>query len=394
MKVWIDCSPVAEQPRLFGMTPLERLHRVLVRLKPAPSAIHADREAGPVGARLARFLIGAGPEPVLVLDGHAETDPRLIAFLAGTEGGLAAIDGEGAGRAAAFVLRPELADHIERQAASLTEIAQRLIAKGWLEALSQDRFPAFIAGLRRSVPYYLFGLPDAAHAREVERFLFRSNYKGSTDFLTKWVYPPLVWQLTLAATRWRLHPNWITLVSIILTFLAVPLFAQGEWLWGFLCAYGMSILDSVDGKVARVTMTDSALGNLMDHGLDIVHPPLWYFAIAWALAVAASWAQAWDAPVFQAAAWLFGFYVADRLVLAVSKARWGYGLHAHGAIDARIRTWISRRNMNLVLLTLGWLGGVTEIAFYAVVAWQGATLAWHIGRTIYLLATKPASVGK
>ena len=48
-------------------------------------------------------------------------------------------------------------------------------------------------------------------------------------------------------------------------------------------AYGMSVLDSVDGKLARLTFTDSRLGNFLDHGLDIVHPPIWY--VAWAYGI-------------------------------------------------------------------------------------------------------------
>ncbi len=41
----------------------------------------------------------------------------------------------------------------------------------------------------------------------------------------------------------------------------------------------MTFLDTVDGKLARVTVTSSRLGDVLDHGLDIIHPPLWY--IAW-----------------------------------------------------------------------------------------------------------------
>src|SRR3546814_21049992 len=74
----------------------------------------------------------------------------------------------------------------------------------------------------------------------------------------------------------------------------------------------MSVLDSVDGKLARLTFTDSRLGNVLDHGLDIVHPPLWYFAWAWGLA-----GGDLAAPVFAASLWMTGFYVADRLVRAV-----------------------------------------------------------------------------
>jgi len=43
----------------------------------------------------------------------------------------------------------------------------------------------------------------ATQARKVERFLFWSNYKGSTDFFTKYVYPPLVWLMVPPLARAR-----------------------------------------------------------------------------------------------------------------------------------------------------------------------------------------------
>jgi phosphatidylglycerophosphate synthase len=38
----------------------------------------------------------------------------------------------------------------------------------------------------------------------------------------------------------------------------------------------MTFLDTVDGKLARVTVTSSRFGDVLDHGLDIIHPPLVY----------------------------------------------------------------------------------------------------------------------
>src|SRR3546814_6201001 len=80
----------------------------------------------------------------------------------------------------------------------------------------------------------------------------------------------------------------------------------------------MSILDSVAGKGARLPLPDTAVGNVLDHGLDIVHPPLWYGAWAWGLG-----ARTADDPLSIAAFLLIAFYVGDRLVLMVAKARFG-----------------------------------------------------------------------
>ena len=46
----------------------------------------------------------------------------------------------------------------------------------------------------------------------------------------------------------------------------------------------MTFLDTVDGKLARVTVTSSRVGHVLDHGVDLIHPPLWY--IAWGLGLA------------------------------------------------------------------------------------------------------------
>jgi phosphatidylglycerophosphate synthase len=40
----------------------------------------------------------------------------------------------------------------------------------------------------------------------------------------------------------------------------------------------MTFLDTVDGKLARVTLTSSRIGDVMDHGLDLIHPPFWWWA--------------------------------------------------------------------------------------------------------------------
>src|SRR3546814_5608995 len=55
---------------------------------------------------------------------------------------------------------------------------------------------------------------------------------------------------------------------------------HGNWWPGLLAAWGMTFLDTVDGKLARITLKSSKLGNVFDHGIDLVHPPFWYWAWA------------------------------------------------------------------------------------------------------------------
>ena len=86
------------------------------------------------------------------------------------------------------------------------------------------------------------------------------------------------------------------------------------------------------------------------------------------------------------------FYVLDRLVLAIYKARFGRGLHAHAPLDGLVRTVISRRNINLPLFTAGLIAGIGLETFLFIVLWQVVTVLWHTGRTAWILlrGEKPA----
>jgi phosphatidylglycerophosphate synthase len=378
MKVWIDAADTAARERLFGLTLVERARRALARLAPAPTVI-VSTEAGAAGDRLLRDLAGS-TGPVLVLDGRDVVDPRVIAHLAAGAAPRAVALPEGA--RLALVRAEDLA--LAAGAADVDAVVDRLRAAGRVADFDAQGLPGFVVNLRREVPAYGYRLTDEAARARCARAMFRANYKGSTDFLTKWVYPPLVWRLTRWAGDARLHPNLVTVAGIVLAFAAVPLFAMGAWVPGLACAYAMSVLDSVDGKLARLTLTDSPLGNLLDHGLDIVHPPLWYFAWAWALS-----GQGAASAIVLAGVWLCVVYVLDRLILMVAKARFKRGLHAMTPLDGAVRTVIARRNVNLVIMTVGLALGHGATAFVVVLAWHVLTALWHGARTLWLSVRPP-----
>jgi phosphatidylglycerophosphate synthase len=390
MRLWVDTAAAVGTEGLFGVPPLERLRRSLGKAQAGtavtlsgPGAAGASWTgasvqpgSAPLGTRL-REALGRGP--LVALDGANVVDPRLIDFLLRASGNALASRGEGARRAVALRLEPELADAIPPDAPDLRAVADALLAARRIAPLDEAAFPAYINKLRRSLPYWLHAVGDPAERRRLERQMFWENYKGSTDLLTRWVYPPLVWPLVRLCVRLRVHPNAVTLLSVVLAFAAVPLFAAGDFLLGFLCAYGMSVLDSVDGKLARLTLTDSKIGDVLDHGLDQVHPPFWYFAWAWGLG-----GHTPENPLYQAGIWLIVFYVADRIVLGIAKRRLGFTLHAASRMDGAVRSIIARRNITMTIMAIAVPLGVGPAGLYIVTAWQGLTFAWHTARTIRL----------
>ena len=420
MRIFIDATTADPDVRVFGMTLLERLlhsirrspldpEEVRIAVRGASSAVTPDhpvrravdrRDLGklrvvwesaeePLGERLLNAARSAPHSAWLVLSGDSIVDDRLIPQIAALEGNVVFAGGDGGERGA--ILRLDAgALHAAPTGESLLAVAEQLKDAGDLRVMGPEEFDGYITKLRRDLEPYLFRVTDVTTRKRAERFLFWSNYKGSTDFMTKYVWPPLVWILVRPLAKWRVHPNSVTAVSILATLLAIPLWMEGWWVTGFFLAYLMSLLDSVDGKLARLTYTYSGLGNVLDHGLDLVHPPFWYMAWAWGL----SGGDAQSA-VYQASVW-----IADRLFPPVFKARTGRSIHGYLPIDVKIRTFISRRNVNLPFFTASVAidllrpGGGWEISigvFYVMVIWQAVCVVYHATRTVQFFNVEKGS---
>ena len=124
-----------------------------------------------------------------------------------------------------------------------------------------------------------FVLPlDPANPEPVERAAYDAAYKGVTDALTLYLWRRPAFYLTRWAARAGLSPNFVTLVGGVLCALAFVLFWRGDYWPGRGSGFGFMVLDTVDGKLARCTGASSKWGNVFDHGIDLIHPPFWWWA--------------------------------------------------------------------------------------------------------------------
>ena len=125
---------------------------------------------------------------------------------------------------------------------------------------------------------------DPADPESVERAAYDASYKGVTDALTLYLWRRPAFYLTRWAAAAGLTPNAVTAVGAALCVAAFFLFYNG-WYWtGIVAGFGFMVLDTVDGKLARCTGQSSKWGNIFDHGVDLIHPPFWWWAWAEGLA--------------------------------------------------------------------------------------------------------------
>lgn len=308
--------------------------------------------------------------PVLIVNARYLFEPRTLTPLADGREPLVLVEDSDPGRIAAARVAVGDAGPVARAMLDDRPVAS-LDAPLRDAALRAGQLGDLDAGLRRAGAPLLERLSDD-RVDEFEAVLYGNAYKGVTDAITKWLWPRPAASLVRACARLGLTPNAVTSTSLLLVIFAGWMFYQGAWAPGLLAAWVMTLLDTVDGKLARVTVQSSRIGDVFDHGIDLVHPPFWY--LAWALGLGLGHGGAGIlhglAPG-ELALLIFVPYVGGRLI------ELGYSLHCGGGslftfkpFDSWFRLIAARRNPNLVILSASVAVGRPDVGLLGVIVWS------------------------
>ena len=343
--------------KLWALSSRERLERMLAK-------------AG-VRCGLPEVPPVSGESSVLLLRGDFLYDQRIVKNMVDSVGMVLEIDTPQGARPVAAHVNMELADRME---AILSDDDRRDYPEGLRQETPETLVNAYLMELRKFDVPYLLPISDN-NRRTLEKRLFDGSYKGVTDLVTKWLWPTPARWATGVCTRYGIVPNQVTSVSLILSALAVLMFYQGFYATGLVMAWLMTFLDTVDGKLARVTLNYSAFGNIYDHAIDLVFPPIWY--VVWALSL-----QSIPLMSTEVAIWMvMTGYIAGRLVELVFKQFLeSSGIFCWQPIDSCFRLITGRRNPNLVLLTASLFFGRPDIGLLAVCLWTALSSVFLLAR--------------
>ena len=249
--------------------------------------------------------------------------------------------------------------------------------QGSLERIDADTAELSYHKLRKRERPFVMRL-DPVDPEGVERAAYDASYKGVTDALTLYLWRRPAFYLTRWAALAGMTPNMVTAIGAALCVAAFFLFVAG-WYWtGIAAAFGFMVLDTVDGKLARCTGQSSKWGNIFDHGVDLIHPPFWWWAWAEGL-------QAYGRPferVYElmiVGAIVFG-YVAQRLIEGIFVRRFRMHIHVWQQVDSQFRLITARRNPNMVILVASLLVGRPDLGIELVALWTLLSLIFHAVR--------------
>ena len=349
--------------QLWGLSSRQRLERILKKVNITSWLEHpAEADAG---------------DSILLLRADYLYDARLLQNLVQKPGTVLQVATQDGNKAvAAHVAVPEALPVLdllngktndEKLASLAFETPQTLVS-------------TYLQELRKIDPPYLLPITGENKAT-LEKRLFAGSYKGVTDLVTKWLWPRPAQVATRFCASTGITPNQVTSLSLVLAIVAGLLFLNGFFAPGLLAAWTMTFLDTVDGKLARVTVNSSPFGNIYDHAIDLISPPLWY--LAWGLGL-----KSWQPGIplsLEAAFWLiFLGYIAGRLVEGIfTKFLEPSGIFCWRPIDSWFRLVTARRNPNLILLTVGLLVGRPDLGLVAVAFWTATSSIFLAVRLLF-----------
>lgn len=339
-----------------------------------------DNDARPFGmnarARASALAAKAGLEPaesptagrpVVLADMAFAWDPAWARELAARPGTVLVKDG-----------RPVLAHVAAGGDVAPTMAAMRGgFSVAGLETLDADSAELSNHELRKRERPFVMRL-DPGNIDAVERAAYDASYKGVTDLLTLYLWRRPAFYLTRSAARAGVSPNQVTLVGAILCVATFFLWLGGLYWAGVATGFGFMVLDTVDGKLARCTGQSSSWGNVFDHGIDLIHPPFWWWAWAEGLTAIGQPLE----PVYQlmVVGAIVGGYVLQRLIEGLFLYFYKMDIHVWRPVDSAFRLVTARRNPNMVILTVALLFRRPDLGLQLVALWTIASLLFHAVR--------------
>lgn len=360
--------------KVWGLTPKDRWQRLI---KPVGGAeIHMADDQNHLAEDFAR--LPAVPDKVLLMNGEYIIDQVTFDALVGRPNTvLIAQEETGFVIVAAYLkdcsfealqalllkIDIDLGQHGEMRFCQAVEIAQQYHQK-----------------LRKKyVPYVL--KVGRVPKNKIEKVMFDGSYKGVTDIVTKYIWPPIALPLTRLSAFLRLTPNNVTSIGFLLMLLATWLFYKGLFAEGLIAGWIMTLLDTVDGKLARVTLTSSRLGNSFDHGIDLIHPPFWWWAWWYGVLNVYQLNFPWVGADLLLFCILSG-YLVQRLIEGYFVRVFGMHIHVWQRADSFFRLITARRNPNLLILTAFMIFDRPEWGLVWVGIWTVFSLLFHLVRLV------------
>jgi phosphatidylglycerophosphate synthase len=269
-------------------------------------------------------------------------------------------------------------------------LMSRLETLGDVRQIDVNALPSFDPALRRDRRRVWMRIVTAADVPVAEARLIEAVQKGSLDWPAQVLHAPIENWAIARLCRTSITPNQLTLITNIVAWGVTALILTSHFVIALLLAAVVGVMDGIDGKLARLKLMTSRIGEF-EHAFDMFFEYSWWFALGWALSLGDP-----SAPVFAAGVTLILCNFADTFTSGVF---WFYKGREHGRrldnytpFDLMVRKVSGRRNIYVWTILLTTLLSSVELGLWMAVIWGVVTILVRGGRTFMHLRDRRGPV--
>jgi phosphatidylglycerophosphate synthase len=317
---------------------------------------------GPLPARA-----GEGAEELIAIDATLVVDRRLLKCVVEGKAPLV-VDPTPAGAGA-----PGRVRLARLPAAAVAALGSGDAIPG-AERLDPGTLPSYAPEVRGPTPILLMdgSLPGAG--RTAQDALLAATEKHVMDAPARWVDPHAENAIVRRLVDTPVTPNQVTFFSLGIGLAAALFLVAGWWAVALPVMFLVGWLDGVDGKLARLRLQYSRLGEA-ESFFDFTYENAWWLALTLHFAGSGQGAVA---------AWLGGTWIAanlvDEVAYTVADDWLGSSLDLLAPEDGAFRLVAGRRNIYVYMLAAAALAGSMWAGFVACSVWAAITGGIHLAR--------------
>lgn len=248
------------------------------------------------------------------------------------------------------------------------------------ERISLDKISPYASDIRGNYPVFALKITEESEIENAWDVLIKRQQKRQNDFIEKYTHPHMQNWMVKKVCETAITPNQISLLVIIIAIAAAFLFYHGLYFTAFFAAFAATVLDGVDGKLARVKLMTSKVGKL-EHIFDYFYENAWYLCLAANLST-----------LHGPTAWKLGiaivvFDTLDKIQTALFQKKAGRTLDEMSPFDEHFRLIGGRRSIYIFILLAHFIILAPYVGLKTVLVWaittvliHAARIAWHLNR--------------
>jgi len=323
--------------------------------------------------------VGEANESLIIVSGDTIYDDRVISHVLK--------DGPGViicteNRAACYINAGLCATLSHSTSNSWELLTEKLCFRSVLRPRDLDQY---IPSLRLKMPAFISPVSNEDSVQTIENRMFHRSFKGAIDFVARYGYYHLVRWLTRCVINTGTRPNTYTIMSILCVWMASPFIWAGWIGTGLILAWLGVILDSLDGKLARLRLHLSDSMGKFEHFAAAPGLALWLLSVGWYLS---DGKFSTGSPETFTTISLISLFVLDKICSGLFRHYAGKELFDYERIDAIFHLFAARRNIALVTFSIGALCGCLAQSFTLFLGLMSVTFVVHVSRAGWILKKK------